>query len=347
VSEPGAETDRVGDAPPPRSGALGPWLDFALLSAIWGSSYLFLRIGLDEGLRPLTLVAWRLAIALVLLGVGTWLTGGRLPRGRAALGNFVVLALLGASLPWILITWGAQYVPTGLAAIINALNPLFTIVIAALVLHDEPITVNRAAGLLLGFTGAVVLASPNLGSGVGDGGADPSLVIAAEVALVLASILYAGGVVWARHRVTGRPIMADPATGPRAPRPLEIAFGQVLIAFLLIAPLAFLLEPPVDGFVPAPASAGSWIAIAWLGLLSTGVGFVLSFRLIRTWGATRQSLVTYVIPVIAIVLGVVVLDERLHPAELLGTVLILSGVVLASSRVGSRRIYGRQPMPDA
>jgi drug/metabolite transporter (DMT)-like permease len=319
---------------------VGPWLDFALLSVIWGSSYLFLKIGLDEGMRPLTLVAWRLAIALVVLTVALRLTRGRLPTGRRAVGTFVVLALLNASIPWILITWGAQHIPSGLAAILNALNPLFTIVIAALILHDEPITVNRAAGLLLGFVGAAVLASPNLGGM--SASPDAPLVIAGEVALVVASASYAVGVVWARHRVTGRPLIVDPQTGPRPPRPLEIAAGQVLISFLLNAPLALILERPAGGFVPMPGSVEAWASIVWLGLLSTGVGFVLSFRLIRTWGATRQSLVTYVIPVVAIVLGAVVLHERLHPAELLGTVLIMSGVVLASSRVGQRRLYGRR-----
>jgi drug/metabolite transporter (DMT)-like permease len=320
------------------------WAEFALLSAIWGPSYLFIKVALTDGLSPVMLVATRLAIAAAFLVVVVRLAGGRAPRDREAVLTFAFLGAVNVAVPWLLISWGTQWIPSALSSILNALTPLVTILVASLVLHDEPITVNRVAGLLLGFTGAVVLASPNLGPATGSGSAaapnDEGLMLLGEAAVAAAAVCYAVGVVFARHRVTGRPLIEDPLAGRRAPLPIEVALWQVVAALGMSLPVAAGLELAGAGS-GLPGSPVAWLSVAWLGVLGSGVAFVLSFRLIRTWGATRMSLVTYVIPVVAIVLGVVVLDEELHPAELLGTLMILSGVVLTSSRRGGRRLFGR------
>jgi drug/metabolite transporter (DMT)-like permease len=220
------------------------WAWFVSLALIWGSSFLFIKIGLDEGLPPLTLVAYRLGIATLFLAVLVRLTGGRVPRSADALGRLAILAVLNVAIPFVLITWGAQFIPSAVTSIFNATVPLFTIVIAAFVLHDEPITLNRLAGLAIGFAGAVLLASPNLGVG---GSRDDGSALVGELAVAGGSLAYAIASVYARHRITGRPLVDDPRTGPRAPTPVEIALPQVAIAGVVILALTVAVERPAGG----------------------------------------------------------------------------------------------------
>jgi drug/metabolite transporter (DMT)-like permease len=317
------------------------WAWFVSLALIWGSSFLFIKIGLDEGLPPLTLVTYRLGIATLFLAVLVALTGGRVPRSADALRRLAVLAVLNVAIPFVLITWGAQFIPSAVTSIFNATVPLFTIVIAALVLHDEPITLNRLAGLAIGFAGAVLLASPNLGVAGAADGSDPGTALLGELAVAGGALSYALGVVYARHRITGRPLVDDPQTGPRAPTPVEIALPQVAMAGALILALTLVVERPPNGLIQVPASPAAWLAVAWLGVLGSGVAYLLYFRLIRSWGATRTALVTYALPVVGIALGVIVLSEELHPAEIAGAVLIIGGLLLANAAVGQRRLFGR------
>ena len=319
------------------------WAWFVGLALIWGSSFLFIKIGLDEGLPPITLVAYRLVIATVFLAVLVRLTGGRVPRSADALRRLAILALLNVAIPFVLITWGAQIIPSAVTSIFNATVPLFTIVIAAFVLHDEPITLNRLAGLGIGFAGAVLLASPNLGGSSGSEGTDSGSALLGELAVAAGALSYAVASVYARHRITGRPLVDDPRTGPRAPTPVEIALPQVAMAGVLILALTLTVERPPSGLFHVPSSPAAWFAVTWLGVLGSGVAYLLFFRLIRSWGATRTTLVTYAMPVVGIVLGVIVLSETLHPAEIAGAVLILGGLLLANASVGQRRLFGRAP----
>jgi drug/metabolite transporter (DMT)-like permease len=317
---------------------------FGSLSLIWGSSFLFIKIGLDEGLPPLVLVSYRLVIATVFLAVVIRLIGGRLPRTALAARRLALLGLINVAIPFSLITWGEQYTTSAIAAIFNATVPLFAIVLASLVLHDEPITVNRLAGLGIGFAGAVLLASPNLGAGV-DPDASRSLI--GELAVAAASFSYACGAVFARRLVTGHLVIDDPATGPRAPTPVEIALPQVASAAVVAILLAAAGQVMGNSGALTPPSGPAWFAVSWLGLLGSGVAYLLLFRIIRAWGATRATLVTYLMPVVGITLGVLVLSERLQPAELVGTILIVGGLLLANSRYGQRRLFGRAAAPVA
>lgn len=315
------------------------WGEFALLSAIWGSSYLFIKIALTDGLSPPALVAARLVVATLFLALMGALSGARLPRDRSAVGAFAVLGVVNVAVPWLLISWGTQWIPSALSSILNSLTPLFTIIIASFVLHDEPITVNRAGGLVLGFAGAVVLATPNLGAPTGS--LDPGMVLLGELAVVAAGLCYAAAAVFARHRVTGRLLMADPRSGHRAPTAMEITLMQALVGLVLVVPFWLIVEGPAQAVAWLPGTGEAWFSVLWLGILGSGFAHWLAFRVLRSWGATRMSLVTYVIPVVAIFLGVVVLGETLQAAEIAGTVMILSGVVLTSSGRGQRRIFGR------
>jgi drug/metabolite transporter (DMT)-like permease len=326
----------------PQGDALALWLVFGALSAAWGSSFLFIKIGLDEGLPPLTLVTFRLLIAIVFLSVVLRLTGGRLPRQRGALYRLAALGLINVAIPFGLITWGELWIPSALASILNGLVPLFTIVLAALLLRDEPITSNRLAGLAIGFVGAVLLLSPQMTAA--DPAVDSTMVLLGELAVVVASVSYAFSVVYIRRSISGKPLVDDPVRGPRALTPVETALPQCLSAVVIVGVMAFVLERP-DGAFVVPPTLPAWFAVGWLGIIGSGIAYLLFFRLISAWGATRTTLVTYVMPVIGIALGVVVLGERLGLAEVIGAILVIGGLVLANSSLGQRRLYGRGEAP--
>lgn len=318
------------------------WLFFIGLALSWGSSFVFIKIALDDGLPPLTLVTFRLLIATAFLLLLLRVSGGRLPRAPEAIGRAARMSLFNVVIPFVLIAWGAQHIPSALAAILNGTVPLFSIVLAALLLHDEPITLNRLAGLLLGFAGAVVLASPNLGS---TDGSDATLALLGELAVLLGSVAYAMGAVYARRSITGRPLIDEPDGSRRVGTPLEIAAIQSLLALPVVVVLALVLERPEGGLIMLPPTLEAWVSVAWLGLIGSGVAYLFFFRIVRAWGATRTTMVTYVIPVVGIVLGVLLLGESLHPLEVAGAALVIAGVVLANSARGRRRLYGRAVAP--
>jgi drug/metabolite transporter (DMT)-like permease len=301
----------------PRRSTPIEWVVFAALGFAWGSSYLFIKIGV-ETLTPFTLVAGRTAIGAAVLGVVLWLSRERLPRTRAAYGHMLVVAVLGIALPFSLITWGEQTIDSALAAILNATVPLFAIVLAAIVLTDEPITINRLVGLLVGFGGVVMITSPSFSAGLAGS-------IPGELALIGASVSYGAAGVYARRTVRDLP-------------PLTSAFLEVGLAFLVIVILAFGLENPLGTHV----QASTILAVTWLGLIGSGLAFLGFFFLLGRWGATRTSMVAYVLPVVGIVLGVTVRQETVSLPVLGGMALIIGGVALANSGFGHRRLIGRR-----
>jgi len=294
------------------------WLLFLILGFMWGSSYLFIKIGVEEGgLPPLTLVALRLAVGFVILATVVALAREPLPREPRMYGHLVVMAVINIVLPFWLITWAEQSVDSSLASILNGTVPLFVIVIAALFLRDEPITVNRVVGLLVGFVGVVILTSRGLGT-IGQSN------LAGEIALIGSAISYAAGNVYARRNVQGL-------------RPMIPAVFQVGFALLITTVLAFAFERPLELRLNREAI----VAVVWLGVLGSAFAYLLYFRLLKRWGATRTSMVAYLLPVFGIVLGFLVLSEPIDGRLLLGTALVIGGVALVNSRFGSRRLYGR------
>ncbi len=320
------------------------WGLFLSLALIWGSSFLFIKIGLDAGMAPFTLVTWRMVTASLFLVVVLRLTHGRFPRRPGSFRLLAILALVNVALPGLLISWGEQSISSALTSVLNSLTPLFTIGIAALVLRDEPITLNRLAGLLIGFGGAVLLASPNLAAS--DRAASSTAALLGEVAVALGALCYGIGAVFSRHRITGQALVDDPGIGPRQATPVEIALPQAAISGVICGVAAVIFERPPGGLIALPPDAASWFSVTWLGMLGSGLAYLLFFRLVRAWGATRTTTVTYLIPIVGITLGVVVLQEELHPAEILGALLILSGLLLANSSVGRRVLFQRRlPSP--
>jgi len=293
------------------------WIIFLALGFFWGSSYLFIKIGVDHGLEPFTLIMFRLAIGLVLLSsVVAWFKEP-LPRDLRMYGHLFVMGVVNIAIPFSLITFAEKAVDSSLAAVINSAVPLFVIVIAAIFLRGEQITVNRLAGLVVGFVGVAILVGldvTNLGSADAVG----------ELALVGATISYAFGAVYARAHIHGL-------------RPMIPALFQVFFGLVVISVLAVVTEHPFASF-PAPEAL---FAIVWLGLLGSGLAYLCFFRILQRWGATRTSLVAYLLPVFGIALGALVLKEPIAPSTLLGTVLVIGGIALVNSRYGTRPLFTR------
>ena len=290
------------------------WVIFLALGFMWGSSYLFIKIAVDA-FGTFTLIALRLAIGAAFLWVAFRLNGTSLPRERRIYGHLLVMGLVNITIPFALITWAEQSVDSALAAILNATVPLLVIVIAPIFLPDEPIRINGVVGLAIGFIGVVLLVSPGLVSATGD--------LPGSIALLGSSLAYALGNVYSRRNVRGL-------------APLIPAVFQVSIAFVIVAVLALVLEHPWT----ARPDVGDWFSIVWLGIFGSGAAYILYFRLLGRWGATRTALVAYLLPVYGIVLGFLVLDEPVDLTLLAGTALVIAGVALVNGPWGRRRVFG-------
>ncbi len=293
-----------------RAGGSYPAL-LGMLALAWGSSYLFIKIGV-ETLPPLSLVAGRLVIGLAVLLVVVVATRTTLPRDPRTLGHLAVLGAVNIAIPFWLIGWAEQHISSGLTGILQSTSPFFTLVLAASFVHDEHITRGRLAGIAVGFLGILVLSAGNLADAGTAAGAQRLL---GELGVVAASLAYATGNTYARRAL-------------RETQPLVLATGQVGWALAMVLALAFL----VDGGVTLPGVPEAWFAIGWLGAVGTGFAYLVFFRLLTRWGPTRASLVAYLLPVVAVVLGVVVLGETVDATFLAGAVLIVAGIWVVNRR---------------
>lgn len=299
------------------------WALFALLGFFWGSSYLFIKIGVDAGLQPFTLVALRLLIGLALLATVVAIAREPLPRARRTYGHLVVMGLFSVALPFALITWAETSVESSLAAVLTGAVPLFVLPFAALLLPAERITFNGLLGIAIGLVGVAVVV-----------GFDPAALagneLLAEIALIAAAASYAIGGVYARRFVHGL-------------RPMIPAVFQVAFALVMTAIPAVLLERPWERGITFDAA----FAVIWLGLLGSGAAYLIFFRLLRSWGATRTSLVAYLLPIWGIVLGALVLSEPIDARLLVGTALVIGGIALVNARRTLRPTLRRRGVPAA
>jgi len=297
------------------------WLLFLALGFMWGSSYLFIKLAVDD-FGTFTLVALRLAVGAALLWIAIRIAGQALPREPRIYGHLVVMAVVNIVIPFVLITWAEQSVDSSIAAILTSAVPLFAIVIAPLFLHDEPIRVNGVAGLGIGFVGVIVLTSNELSLTDSD--------LTGEIALLGAALSYAVGAVYSRRNMRGIP-------------PMIPAVFQVTFALLISGAIALVVERPWE----ARPDLEAVFSILWLGVLGSGLAYLAVFRLFASWGATRTTLVAYLIPVWGIILGFLVLAEPIDGRLLVGTALVIGGMALVNSRFGRRTIFGRMPPVEA
>jgi len=279
------------------------WLLFGLLGAIWGSSFLFIKIAVGyEG--PLELVSFRLMFAALTLAVIVRLSREPLPRDRRTIADLLLLAVVNVVVPFVLISWAETSISSGVASILNATMPLFTIVVASVSI-GESMTASRIAGIAAGFAGVVIVVSRSIGSGS----------IAGELAVAAAACSYAVATVYARHHV-------------RHLRPMTIALGQVGLALPIVACATIAAEHPWT----VPLRPEPILSTMWLGMLGSAVAYLISFRLLARWDATRASLVTYLLPVVGVALGAVFLQEQIDARVLVGAALIVGGVALVNLR---------------
>lgn len=300
------------------------WLLLIGLSLIWGGSFFFNEV-LLQTLRPLTIVLGRVSLAALALFVIVRVRRLSLPRDRETWLAFGLLGLLNNVLPFSLIVWGQSQITGGLASILNATTPLFTVLLAHLLTRgdgarSERLTVNKLAGVCLGLLGVAVLIGFDALQSVG-------VQVWAQVAVLGASISYATAVIYGR-RFRGTP-------------PVITALGTLTSASIVMLPAALIVERPWT----ATPTASTWLALLSLALLSTTVAYLIYYYLIATSGATNASLVTLLIPLSAILLGALFLGERLHATDLAGMALILSGLLFVDGRLVRRLRGGASPAP--
>jgi drug/metabolite transporter (DMT)-like permease len=297
------------------------WAMLLALGFMWGTSYVFIKIGVQT-LPTFTLIAARMGIGLAILATVFVATKATLPTDPRTYGHLFLMSIVNIVLPFYLITTAERSVDSALAAIINGAVPLVVIGIAAIVFHDEPITVNRLVGVIVGYVGLAVIVGPGVLAGLSSSDA------LGELALVGSTIAYGIGAVYTRRQIRGM-------------RPIVPAVLQVGFAFLIVTALAFLVERPLDVSWNAEA-AGS---VVWLGIFGSGLAYILNFRLLSRIGATRTSVLAYFLPVVGIVAGAIAFDEVIDWRIGAGTLLIIGGIALVNSRFGERRLFGRDRPP--
>ncbi len=294
------------------------WLLLILLSVLWGASFFFVELAVDD-IPPFTLALARCAIAAVFLLFYVRVNGFSLPQDAATWRAVAVLAALNTLFPFTLIFWGQTHITSSLAGILNATAPLFSIVLAHFATADERMTMQRAFGVVVGFVGAVVMI------GV-DALRDVGVHVLAQLAIVLAAFCYACSGVYGRRFKTYPPSV--------------VAASIMVIGSCMLLPFSFLIDRP--WMLPMPSS----VALAstfGLGFVSTGLAFLIYFRVLSRAGAVNFQLVAFLIPVSAILLGVGVLGERLESRHLIGMAAIALGLAIIDGRPlrALKRRFGR------
>ena len=288
------------------------WAMLALLSFLWGCSYFLIEIALE--LPVLLLVAVRIMLAAVVLWAYVLLRGEQIPKQLSVWTAFLVMGLLNNVIPFSLIVWGQTEITSSLASILNATTPLFAVLIAAVWLRDEPVTPAKIIGVVIGFVGVSVMIGPGALTEIGG-------EVLAEIAVVCAGLSYACAGAFGRrfHRLKLSPAVA--------------AAGQVTMSSLVLGTVVLLTH---DFSVSLDASITAWAAVAAMAVFSTAFAYLLYFRLLATAGATNLMLVTFLIPVTAILLGVFLLNETLSAYEIGGMLLIFFALVVIDGRLFTR-----------
>jgi drug/metabolite transporter (DMT)-like permease len=300
---------------------LRDWVTFWTLGLIWGSSFLWIKIALDN-VGPFTLVAWRLLIGVVGLALVVAFRRPAFPRGWRIYGMLALLGLTNTALPFVLISWGEQSIDSAVASILNGTVPLFAMVIAHFALEDDRMTRARVAGLILGFLGVVVLMSGELKPGeIGLGGLG-------QLAVLVAAVLYAFSSVFARKNLHGL-------------SPVVQSFVPLVVADLFIWTGALAIEAPVL----VPTTGLTWFALMWLGLLGSCIAYLLLFTLLHRVGPTRTTMVTYVFPVVGLVLGIVFLQEPVTPSLLVGAAMVVASILVVNGSTLLRSLMSREKKP--
>ena len=280
------------------------WFVFILLGAIWSSSFMWIKIAVRE-VGPITLVAFRALFGLLFCIVVILIQRVSLPRTFKDWLPLLVVGLTNIAIPFFLISWGELHIDSAVASILDATVPLFTILIAHFLLQDDKITMPKILGLVIGFVGIVLLMSKDIG------GSSSSLL--GQMAVIVASIFYAISAIYIRKTTVDTPGIVRSA-GPLVSASVTMWLG------------ALIFESPVQ----IPQLGITWVALLFMGVLGSGLAFVMAFYLIHEIGPTRTTMVTYLFPLGGVILGVTFLHEQLTWQVIAGAVIIIFSLVIAN-----------------
>lgn len=289
------------------------WVMLLVLSVFWGGSFFFIGVAVAE-LPPFTIVGLRVLGAAAILWAIALFTGAAVPKGRQVWASLGIMAMFNSALPFCLIAWGQTHIASGLASVFIAATPLFAVVAAHFTTTDERMTVGKGAGVLIGFAGIVVLFDPRLLSEIGSD-------LVAQLAVLSAALCYA------LSGIYGKRFARDGLS------PMSVAIGQMTGATLLLVPLALAVDRPWTLPLPGLETAG---AVFGLIVFSTALAYLLFFRILSTAGATNLLLVNFLVPVTAILLGVLVLAEALTGLQVAGMLLVGLGLLVMDGKLIAR-----------
>ena len=290
------------------------WGIILLLSLLWGGAFFMIELGL-RGFPPNTLVFLRMALAVPPMLLILKFIGHRLPNDRKSWQQLLVLGAINAALPFILFFWGQTQIDSGLASVLNATTPLWGVVTAHFLTRDEKATPSRIIGVLLGIAGIIVMVGTEALGGI-------SGSVLAQLACLAATLSYAFAAIY------GRTLSQSTMT------PMVVATGQVITAAILMLPVALIVDHP---WALAAPGWDAWAGAIGLAIPSTAIAYFYYFRLIDRAGASNAMLVAFIMPVIAIILGVVALGEMVELKEIAGAALIALGLVAIDGRFLPKR----------
>ena len=290
------------------------WVMLVALSILWGTSFIFTEIALED-FRPLTIATLRVSGAASALWNYLLIIGAEIPRSLSIWGAFLIMGIVNNAIPFSAIMFAQTLISASLASILNSTAPLFTVVLAGVLLSDERITTARIFAVILGFIGVVVMIGPPALLGIGTD-------VLAQCAVLGASVSYAFSAVFARRfKAMGL-------------QPSVLAVGMLTMSSLCLAPVALFFDRPFALNAPGISAIA---AAAGVALLSTALAYILYFRILAAAGATNLLLVTFLIPVSAILLGVNFLGESLSLSQIVGMFLIGLGLAVMDGRIFKRR----------
>jgi drug/metabolite transporter (DMT)-like permease len=287
-----------------------------LLALFWGSSFLWIKMGLAS-FTPVQMTFVRLVLGAAVLVALCWGGGRRLPRDRRLWGHLAVAALIGNAIPFTLFGIGEQTVDSGVAGVLNATTPLWVLLIAIVLRTERGLSATKISGLVLGFLGTLLIFSPW----------EAEVASWGALIILVAAICYAISFAYIGKFVSGRGVA-----------PIALSASQILAATGLMV-----LALPVDGFTPIDLRWDAAIAVVVLGIFGTGFAFALNYRLITDEGPTNAATVGYLLPVVSVLLGALFLGETLTPHVVAGMVVVLGGVSL--TRVRRRQVVPVAPTP--
>jgi drug/metabolite transporter (DMT)-like permease len=289
------------------------WAMIGMMSLLWGSAFLLIEIGLRT-IAPMTLVFLRMGIAAPFMLLALYMLQERLPTDRASWQQLIILGALNAAFPFILFFWGQQYLDSGYASILNATTPLWGVVVAHFLTDDEKATPARIAGVLLGLAGIIVMVGPEAMAGLTQN-------LLAQIACLVSTLFYGCAAIYGRK--LGKSGMA----------PMVVATGQVITAALIMLPVMLWIDQPWQRPVP---STESLLAATGLAIPATAIAYLFYFKTIDRAGATNAMLVAFIMPVIAVMLGIAFLGEVLTGGQIVGASLIAAGLVAIDGRLLAR-----------